>query len=273
MMTKATIQKVAEQASLPSDSVAQVRQVAFDAPWAWLAAGWNDLWRSPGVSLTYGAVFAAIASGLLLGLTLAQWQSLLPAMAGGFFLVGPLAAVGLYETSRRLAAGEPVSLAIAVAAAGRAPVQLGLLGVGLLVVFLVWMELAFVLLVLFLGGGGLPAPSEFMHTLLFTPAGLGLLVAGTVVGGFLAAIVYAISAVSVPLVLFHQIDAVSAATASVQAVARNPRPMLLWAALIGGFVALGFLTLLIGLVVVFPLIGHATWHAYRAVVEVSNDAS
>jgi len=258
--------------ALPRPAVA-LRSVPFDAPWGWLAAGWNDLWRVPHISLVYGAAFAIIAGGLLVALTLANWQSLVPALAGGFLLVGPLMAVGLYETSRRLEAGAPIELADVLGAGLRAKGQLGFFGVGLMVIFLVWLELAFVLLVLFLGGAGLPPPSEFVPRLLFTPAGLGLMIVGSLVGGVLAATVYAVSVVAVPLLLVHRIDAISAAAASVAAVRRNPKPMLLWAGLIGGFMALGCATLFLGLVLLFPLIGHATWHAFRAVVDVDGPAS
>ncbi len=260
-------ERTAAPLALPQTAVV-IRRVPFDAPWAWLAAGWNDLWRVPHISLAYGAAFAIIAGGLLLALTLARWQSLVPALAGGFLLIGPLLAVGLYETSRRLETGEPIELSHVALAGLRAKGQLGFFGVGLMVIFLVWLELAFVLLVLFLGGAGLPPPSEFLAHLLFTPAGLGLLIVGSLVGGVLAATVYAVSVVAVPLLLVHRIDAISAAAASLAAVRRNPKPMLLWAGLIGGFMALGCATLFLGLVLLFPLIGHATWHAFRATVAV-----
>jgi uncharacterized membrane protein len=103
-------------------------------------------------------------------------------------------------------------------------------------------------------------------TLLFTPHGLGLLVAGTVVGSILAAGVFAISVISVPLLMTRRTDAITAIRASLVAVAMNPKPLALWAALIAGFMALGIATLYAGLVVAFPLIGHATWHAYRDLV-------
>ena len=263
------------QATATSDATARpevaIRRVPFDAPWVWLAAGWNDLWRVPYISLAYGAVFAGVAASLFAALALARWQSLVPALVGGFMLIGPLLAVGLYEASRRLEAGRPVGMADVVGASLKAEGQLAFFGVGLLVIFLVWLELAFVLLVLFLGGSGLPPPSEFVTRLLFTPSGLGLLIVGSLVGGVLAAIVYMISVISVPLLLVHRIDAVSAAAASARAVYLNPKPMLLWAGLIGGFIALGCATLFVGLVLLFPLIGHATWHAFRAIAVVGDD--
>ncbi len=244
----------------------KVRRVAFDAPWAWLAAGWRDLWTVPQISLAYGALFAATAAGLVLGLTVGGMESLILALGGGFLLIGPIAAVGLYETSRRLEQGEPVTLGAVLEGGRAAPGQLGFFGAILAFCYFVWLQLASLLFMLFFGGHGLPPASAFVPTLLFTPHGLGLLVTGTIVGGILAAVVFSISVVSVPLLMTHRIDAVSAMAASVRAVLVNWQPMALWAALIAGFMALGIATLFVGLAVMFPLVGHATWHAYRDVV-------
>jgi uncharacterized membrane protein len=148
----------------------------------------------------------------------------------------------------------------------RAPGQLGFFGAILAFAYFVWVQLAFLLFMLFLGSKPLPPAAEFVPTLLFTAHGLGLLVAGTMVGGVLAFLVFAISAVSVPLLMTRPVDAVSAIGVSLAAVIANPKPMALWAALIAGFMALGIATLFVGLVLAFPLIGHATWHAFRDVV-------
>jgi uncharacterized membrane protein len=244
----------------------KVEQVAFDAPWNWLAAGWRDLWTVPRISLLYGVVFAALAAGLTLGLMVAGFASLILALAGGFLLIGPVAAVGLYEVSRRLENGERVALRDVVAVWLKALGQLAFFGAILAFVYFVWVELAFLLFMLFLGAKPLPPPSEFVPTLLFTAHGLGLLVTGTIVGGALAALTFAISVISVPLLMTRRIDAVTAIAGSLKAVALNPKPMALWAALIAGFMALGLATLFVGLAVAFPLIGHATWHAFRDVV-------
>ena len=243
-----------------------IRQVPMDAPWEWLAAGWRDLCSVPRISLGYGAVFAFVALGLAAGLMEIGWASLMLALGGGFVLIGPLAAVGLYEASRRLEQGQTVTLREVLSAGLRAPGQLAFFGVVLAFVFFVWMELAFLSFMLFMGTRGLPPPSEFVPTLLFTPHGLGLLVVGTLIGGILASIVFAISAISVPLMMTQRVDAVTAMATSVEAVIANPKPMALWAVLIAASMALGLATLCLGLIVAFPLIGHATWHAYRSLV-------
>lgn len=264
-MARQSIQAGAFNARL-TDAHIQLRRVPFDAPWDWLAAGWRDLCSVPHVSLTYGATFAVLAFALTAGLLQFGMQSLILALAGGFLLIGPLVAVGLYDASRRLETGKPAVLSEVALAGLRARGQLGFFGVMLAFAYAVWLQLAFLMFMLFMGSRGLPPASEFVPTLLFTSHGLGLLVAGSAVGGVLAVIIFSISAIAVPLLLTRQIDAVTAMAASIEAVVRNPKPMALWAALIAGFMILGTLTLFVGLAVVFPLIGHATWHAFRSLV-------
>ncbi|MEZ5855135.1 MAG: DUF2189 domain-containing protein [Hyphomicrobiaceae bacterium] len=239
------------------------RTVPFDRPWEWLAAGWRDLWQVPSVSLAFGGM--ALALGIALGvvLLLAGLESLLPILAGGFLLVGPMLAIGLYEKSRALKANETPSIAGSALAVRRASVSgLGLLTAFLLIVYILWLRVAFLLLALFLGTHGLPPAREFMSTLLFTPQGLGLLVVGTAVGAVLASVVFTATAISIPMVMDQKVDALTAVARSFQAVAANIKPMALWAVLIAGFIAFGIATLGLGLLVTFPLVGHATWHAY-----------
>lgn len=250
----------------------RVEQVAFDAPWNWLASGWRDLWAAPHVSLAYGALFASLSIALTLGLMVSGLASLILALGGGFLLVGPIAAVGLYETSRRLENAESLALSDILTAVARAPGQLGFFGAILAFAYFVWLQIAFLLFMLFLGSNPLPAASEFLPTLLFTPRGLGLLVTGAIVGGALAFLVFAISAISVPLLMTRRMDAVTAITTSLAAVVLNPKPMALWAGLIAGFMALGIATIFVGLIFVFPLIGHATWHAFRDLVRETPDS-
>jgi uncharacterized membrane protein len=261
----------ATEAPAAIDGVA-IARVAFDAPWNWLAAGWRDLWSAPHISLLYGVIFATLSAALTLGLLVADLASLILALAGGFLLVGPVAAVGLYEVSRRLEDGESVSWRDVLRIFPKTAGQLSFFGAILAFVYFVWLQMAFLLLMLFLGSKPLPPASEFVPTLLFTAHGLGLLVTGTIVGGALAALTFSISVISVPLLMTRRIDAVSAIAASLRAVRVNWQPMALWAALIAGFIALGIATVFAGLVIAFPLIGHATWHAFRNVVRNGPDS-
>lgn len=271
-MVRGGIEAVLTGSDLAVSDDISVRRVAFDAPWDWLSAGWRDMWASPGISLAYGAVFALAAALLTWGVTLAGAQSIILALAGGFLLVAPLAAVGLYEVSRRLAANEPVTLGSVINGGLHPRGQLGFFGVALLLIFMAWMQLAFLLFMLFNGSSTIPPASEFMHTLLFTHHGLGLMVVGTIVGAALAALTFAVSVVSVPLLLVKDIDIVTAITTSIKSVIVNPKAMALWAVLIAGFMALGLATLFVGLVFAFPLVGHATWHAFRELVDLHGTA-
>lgn len=257
---------VGEQGHRVDGTPIVIAHVPFDAPWLWLAAGWRDLWTQPQISLVYGLAFAAISLALTIALSVAHLQALVLPLAGGFVLVAPLAAVGLYEISRSLENGRRATWAEVATAWRRAPGQLGFFGGILGFAFFVWLQLAMLLFMFFWGSNSIPPPSSFVQALLFSPHGLALLVTGTAVGGLLAAMVFAISVLTVPLLLTQQLDAVTAIRASLTAIVENPRPMALWAVLIAGFVALGIATLSIGLVVAFPLIGHATWHAFRALV-------
>lgn len=258
----------AARADASSENVSGLRlqRIPFDKPWDWLAAGWRDLWVEPRISLIYGA--AAVALGLCLagGLALFRLESLVPVLAGGFLLIGPLLAVGLYEKSRLIEAGRTPAFSDTVGAARASAWRLGLLTALLLFLYLVWLRIAFLLLALFLGTGSFPPAREFLPELLFTSHGLGLLVTGTLVGGLLAAVGFAATVISIPMLMHREVDAFTAISKSAEAVVTNPKPMLLWAALIAGFVALGIATLGAGLVLAFPLLGHATWHAYRDLV-------
>jgi uncharacterized membrane protein len=244
-----------------------IREVPFDAPYSWLAAGWRDMWRVPRVSFAYGAIFAVAGFLVAVGLTQVGLQSLILVLAAGFILVGPMIAAGLYETSRRLEKSEPVSLASTLRTGFFGGGQLAYMGLLLMLIYLAWVEIALLLFMLFLGLGPAPPLEAFVPNLLLTRPGLGLLIVGTTVGMALAATVFAMSAVAVPLLMIERVDVVTAALTSVRACRKNPKAMALWAALIAGAMLFGFVTLFFGLVITFPLIGHATWHAFRDLVK------
>jgi uncharacterized membrane protein len=244
-----------------------IRNVSTAAPFRWLAAGVRDMRRAPGVSLAYGLIFTFAGFLIALGLTRVGFQSLILVLAGGFILIGPMLAAGLYETSRRLEAGEPVSLSSTLRSGFMETGQLPYMGLLLMLIYLAWVETALLIFMLFFGPQAVPPLETFISDLVSTSRGLGFLIVGGGVGFVLAATVFAISAISVPLLMVARIDVVTAALTSIEACRENPSAMTLWAVLIAGAMLLGFATLFFGLVIMFPLIGHATWHAFRDLIK------
>lgn len=244
----------------------RVRAVPVDRPWSWLAAGWADLRRAPRVSFAYGAVLAGASILFVLALVLAGQAFLVLPLAAGFFLVAPVLAVGLYETSRCLAAGEPATLAAALGAVRANPAQIALMGLVLMLINLAWVRIATLLFALFFAEAT-PGWDRMVDALLFSPESLPFLAVGTLIGAALAATTFAIGVVAIPMLLDRDTDVFTAIATSVAVVRRNPRPMALWAGLIVVFTAFGLAALLVGLALAMPLIGHASWHAYRDLVE------
>lgn len=239
-----------------------IRQITYDFPWRWLAAGWADTFRKPWISLSYGFL-VTLASWVLTELLLyGDMLFLVLPLAAAFMLLGPMLAVGLYEMSRRLETGERTGLNNVLFVATKSPLQLAFMGLLLTLFFLAWVRIATLIFALFFGFG-FPTWEQLVPTLLLTPQGLIFLIVGTAVGAVLALAVFAISAVSVPMLMDRDVDALSATITSIQSVRHNLGPMLLWGWLIALITAFGIGTLFVGLIVTFPLIGHATWHAYR----------
>ena len=245
----------------------EIAKITADDPWAWIRSGWSDMGRSPLVSLSYGLGFSVISAVLVAAMFWLDASSLALAAGAGFMIVGPMLAVGMYEASRRMESGRHVALFDVLFVSTRSPAQLAFLGIMLMGVFLVWMRVATLLFALFFGDSGFPPLADFVPTLLLTPHGLGLLVVGTIIGSVLAVFTFAISAISVPLLMARDVDAVTAVIASVQAVQKNFWPMMLWGWIIAFAMGFGIATLFVGMIFTFPLVGHATWHAYRALVK------
>ncbi|QEL63646.1 integral membrane protein [Oryzomicrobium terrae] len=253
---------ITDEKSLTFDLVAAIRPVAVGAPWQWLRAGWGDLRAHPLPSLAYGAVFALC--GWLFAITLDHAAALLSALVTGMLLVGPFLALGLYDLSRRRERGEPVQLLASALAWRHNLSNIGLFAAVLAIVLMVWARASMVIFAVFYEGD-MPSFAGFLRAFSALD-NLEFVVFYLAVGGFFATLVFAVSVIAVPLMLDRRIDAINAAIASATALARNPAAMLLWAVLIVALTVLGFATGFLGLVVTMPLVGHATWHAYRALM-------
>lgn len=243
----------------------RVTVVAADAPQRWLEAGWRDLRRGGMVSVGYGLMFVIAGLLLTVGLYVTGFDYLIGPLVAGFMLVGPALTVGLYAISRDLDNDLPADFGRALTAWRANPLPLLALGLALVLLLIVWLRLAVLIFAL-----SFPyrAPSLAILTdgTLFSADGLAFLVVGTTVGGVMATVVFVTGAVSLPLVLDRRVDMVQAIVTSVVAVLMNARVMAVWAALIVAMTAAGFACLFVGLAVTLPLVGHATWHAYRALV-------
>ena len=242
-----------------------LRMPTMDDPLRWLASGWNDMRRAPALSLGYGAAFVIVGLLGTAGLWLIGWEAMVPVAAAGFALLGPILALGLYEISRRLELGLPIRLRDVALVRTAAPAQLGFMAFLLIFIYLVWLRAATLLFALFAYDNFMPL-NDMVAFVLTTPEGLAMLVVGTLIGGLLALITFVISALSIPILMQKDVDAMTAMSASVEVMMDAPGPMLLWGWLIGILTLFGFATMFVGLIVIFPLIGHATWHAYRSII-------
>jgi uncharacterized membrane protein len=229
-----------------------------------LRAGFRDFRRAPLFGLAIGGVFAAIGGVIVLSLTIWRMPWLIYPFAIGFPLVGPFAAVGLYEVSRRLAAGERPSWrdVFAVVWAQRRR-EVGWMAFVMLFVFWVWMYQVRLLIALCLGLVSFASFGEFLAVIFTTPQGLIFLAVGHVVGGALALVLFSITVFSIPMLLEREVDFVTAMITSLKAVFQSPVVMLGWGVFVTLAVLAASLPLFLGLFVVLPVFGHATWHLYR----------
>jgi uncharacterized membrane protein len=250
----------------PGYRLPTIRKVGAEAPWRWLEAGFKDIMAARKVALAYGLGFFGISVAITVGLWMIGWQALTPVFAGGFLLVGPMLAVGLYETSRRIEAGKPMVLKDILLVKTASPIQLAYLGFLLMFAFGVWLRVAQLLFAMFMSGS-YPTIADFAQFILTTPQGLSLVVLGTLIGFAIALTVYAMTAVAAPFLMDRKSDFFTAIAMSISAVRQNFAAMMIWAWIIAGMIFLSAATFFIAMIVVFPLVGCASWHAYRDLVE------
>lgn len=249
----------------PLPAVLPVRHVPTARPLLWLRLGWRDLVRTPGASLLHGALVAAGGLGIT-WLGARQGYVLLGAFTG-LLLVAPILATGLYELSRLLSRGEAPGVADALNAWRRGTRPLVWLGLLLGGVATAWVGASTLLFSLFVRAD-IHSPEAFLRYVLLEQGDVAFTM-WLVAGALGSAVVFAASAVSPPLLLGRATGLRCALLTSVRAVGENPLPMALWAAIIMSAMLLSMATLMLGFVVTIPLLGHATWHAYRDLVDTS----
>ena len=238
-----------------------LNELRFSDPFRWLALGWRDFRRAPGIGLFYGICFTTMGWILLKVFEYSPAWTL--ALSAGFLLVGPFLCLGLYDVSSKLERGLKPDFGDSLTAWDTKLGTLAIFGTVLLVLEMVWARSS--LVVFALSFDGMP---DFKGSLmkLVDPENIEFIVAYTAVGSLFAGMIYAVSVVSMPMILDRHTDAISAGLTSVRLCLTQPGVMLLWGALITALVVAAMLPGFLGLLVVGPVLGHASWHAYRAAV-------
>ncbi len=248
----------------------RINIISTDEPWQWLALGWADLKKARYVSVYYSLIFVVLGYMVTIGLYQMDYVHLIWPFLTGFVLVAPVFAVGVYELSHLLGEGEKPTLKSALIAWQRNPSRIFGAGLALTFFMIMWTRTAALIYVLNYPYEMLTIQSLLNQTF-FSEQGLIFLCVGTVIGAIYAITAFFLSAVSLPMMVGERADFLPAILISIQAVSRNPKAMTLWAVIILGITILGMATAMIGLAVTLPLIGHATWHAYKSVIRPQED--
>lgn len=229
----------------------------------WLAMGWRDMRASLGISAFYGFSFWMMA--LVLGAVFRSNPEYVMSIASGCLLVGPLLAMGLYDVSRRREQGRVPELGASLTCWDANLRSVGLLLLVLMVLELLWGRASLVVFAVFFNTG-MPSTTGVLHAV-FNPENWEFVLVYALVGGAFAALVFSMAVVSIPMILDRDADAISAAITSLDVVFQNPGVMVLWGACIAVLVTLALLAPAgVGVLLVGPLLGHASWHAYRSAV-------
>lgn len=234
-----------------------------------LRAGWRDFLAAPAYGLFFGAFYVLGGWFILASLFWLEMPWMIIPVAIGFPLIGPFVAVGLYEVSRRRSAGQPLGWReVLIAVFRQRERQLAWMAFVVLFIFWMWIYQVRLLLALFLGFKSFSSIPAFLEVLTTTPDGIGFLAVGTLVGAFWAMILFSATVISMPLLTEHEYDFVTAMITSFKTVFASPAVMLAWAATIAVATIVALLPAFAGLLIVLPVLGHATWHLYRRAIVV-----
>lgn len=249
-------------------TIPQVRRIAVADLWDALRKGVSDVVATRDDIPFIGVIYPL--AGLLLAELFLNYD-LLPLvfpLASGFALIGPFAAIGLYELSRRRETGEHAGWLDAFGVF-RSPALGSILGLGAiqLTLFVLWLAVAYEIYLLTLGAAPPQSLGAFERSVFTTGGGWAMIAAGMGVGFLFAVLAFAISVVSFPLLLDRDVGIARAISTSLRAVAANAGVMVVWGLIVAGALVLGSLPALVGLIFVMPVLGHATWHLYRKLVE------
>lgn len=231
----------------------------------WLALGWRDFWRGPLTSISYGVGVLLLSAAFVWTLIeFGRDYILFPSLAG-FLIVAPFLAIGLYAKSRALGEGRTVGVVSMLRTRPKAGAQVFFAGLLLSLLMLLWTRAAVLLWALFFGVTAFPGLDNVVGTLVGSAYGWTMIAVGTAIGGLFAAFAFSISVFAVPMMLDRRVDALTAMGTSMKLVWNNLPVMVAWGAMVTLLFVVCIATGLLGMIVIFPLLGHATWYAYVAV--------
>ena len=246
----------------PSVLSLQLATLRLTDPLQWLRLGWADFKRCPRIGLFYGLCFFIMGHALLALFQTAPEYLL--ALSAGFLLMGPFLCLGLYDASKAMQThSHRPSLRASLQAWRPTRGTMAIFAGVLLILEMLWGRAA--LVVLAVSFNTMPDKANLLAMLL-DPENIGFVITYCVVGGVFASLIFVTSVISIPMIMDRQVDAVSAGLTSIRACLQNPGVMLFWGALITGIIVLAMLPAFLGLLIAGPVIGHATWHAYRHIV-------
>ena len=243
----------------------QIQRLRWADPWQWLVQGLRDVRRAPGIALFYGLCFWGMAR-MMVWVFRASPEYVM-SMASGCLLVGPFMAMGLYYVSKQLEQGKPPLLSESLTCWDSHLASMGMLVMVLMVLEMLWGRAAMVVFAISFDTG-MPTTANMLQTLL-RPENWEFLLIYTAVGAVFAGLVFASMVVSLPAILDLDTDALTACITSMRVVGSNTGVMLLWGMVITVLIAASFLFYSVGLIVLGPVLGCASWHAYRASVSES----
>jgi uncharacterized membrane protein len=257
-----------EAARGPSIFSLQLADLTTADPVRWLKLGWQDFQRCPRIGLFYGLCFFLMGHALMAVFQSAPAYVL--ALSAGFLLMGPFLCLGLYDASKAMQThSHRPSLRASLLAWRPTRGTMAIFAGVLLILEMLWGRAS--LVVFAVSFNNLPEKANLL-AMLIDPENIGFLITYTVVGAVFASIIFTTSVISIPMIMDRKVDAVSAGLTSIRACLQNPGVMLLWGALITGIILVAMLPVFLGLFVAGPVIGHATWHAYRHIVPASDTA-
>ena len=259
-----------ESATPPSNAgkslnLPDVATIKIGTPLKWLAGAGTDFTKAPLPCLVYGFIMAGISAALCYALVFSGHSDWIMVLIGGFFLVAPMLAMGLYEAGRQIENGTKPSLLQMIFVKGAFRQDLLYLGLALLLIYFFWGRMAQLVYALSTYRKH-DDVMQFVNFMLTTSEGQQMAITGTIVGGIIAFIAFSLVVISAPMLLDRKTDVFVATITSVRSVANNFMPMMVWAILITALIAFGISTAFLGLIIVFPVIGLASWRAYKGLI-------